>query len=182
MERWLPVVGFEGRYEVSDHGRVRSVDRSEIYVRKDQYSGRDLTISRILKGRLLRPGKSKSGHVTVAVGKGNSRLVHHLVLEAFVGPRPEGMEGRHRNDVPNQNDLQNLCWGTRSENLHDAVRNGKRAIGEAHHSARLTEVDVRAIRQADGPRGLIKSLAEKFGLEESAIRGIRARKTWKHVT
>ena len=180
-ERWLPVVGFEGRYEVSDLGRVRSVDRAEIYVRRDQYSGRDLVVKRTLKGRMLRPGPNDSGHLTVAIGKGNSRLVHQLVLEAFVGPCPPRHECRHANDVPDQNTLENLCWGTRSDNLHDAVRNGKKQVGEKHHKAKLTEDQVLAIRQASGTRGLIKYLAEKFNLEESAIRGIRSRKTWKHV-
>lgn len=181
-ERWLPVVGFEGRYEVSDLGRVRSLDRMETYTRIDQYSGRNLIITRRHAGRMLRPGHKQSGHVSVALGREHGSVdVHILVLEAFIGSCPTGKECCHENDVADDNRLENLSWGTRSKNLHDAVRNGKKSIGEKHHKAKLTEVQVLAIRQASGPRGLIKSLAEKFDLKESSVRGIRDRKTWKHV-
>jgi hypothetical protein len=126
IEEWRPVVGFEREYEVSNLGRVRSVDRVKVYKRIDQYSGRTLTVSRLHKGRHLRPGRKPSGHLSVALGKGNSRDVHVIVLEAFVGPKPEGEEGRHYDDDPSNNVTNNLLWGTRSENLFDAIRNGKR--------------------------------------------------------
>lgn len=125
-ERWLPVVGFEGLYEVSDMGRVRSLDRVLPYERVDQYSGRVLQIDRRRRGQLLQPGRKPSGHVSVALGRGQSRDVHVLVLEAFVGPCPEGKEALHGNDVGNDNRLANLRWGTRSENVFDAIRNGRR--------------------------------------------------------
>jgi hypothetical protein len=122
IERWLPVVGFEGEYEVSDLGRVRSLDRTARYVRRDQYSGRDLEIFRSHKGRILRPGKKQSGHVSVVLGRteaggAGSKDVHVLVLEAFVGRRPQGHECCHENDVADDNRLENLSWGTRSKNL-----------------------------------------------------------------
>jgi len=69
---------------------------------------------------------TKSGHLTVACGKGNSRYVHILVLEAFVGPTPKGKECLHANDVPWDNRWDNLRWGTRSENLIEAYANGCR--------------------------------------------------------
>lgn len=126
IEEWRPVVGHEGQYEVSDLGRVRSLNCERIYKRADQYSGRMLTVRRKHKGRLLRPGRMPSGHLSVALGKGNSVCVHVIVLEAFVGPCPSGHESLHRDDVPSNNVRGNLRWGTRSENMHDAIRNGRR--------------------------------------------------------
>lgn len=125
-EEWRPVVGYEREYEVSNLGRVRSLDRIKTYERIDQYSGRLIVVSRQHKSRLLRPGRKPSGHFSVALGRGNSRDIHILVLEAFVGPAPKGHECRHLNDDPSENHLRNLRWGTRSENNFDAIRNGKR--------------------------------------------------------
>jgi len=74
-----------------------------------------------LKGHVL-----KSGHIVVNLGRGNknARLVHRLVLEAFVGPCPEGMECRHIDGNPANNRLENLTWGTRQDNRLDDIING----------------------------------------------------------
>lgn len=121
-EIWKDVVGFEGRYQVSNLGRVRSVDRPVRVVCKG------VDTFRIARGRLLRPGRAHSGHVSVAIGKGNSRLVHQLVLEAFVGPRPKGMESLHLNHDPQDNRLLNLRYGTRSENIRMDYEAGTRTV------------------------------------------------------
>lgn len=97
---------------MSNLGQVRSLSH---YVRGKHRSGTWFT--RQSPGRLLRPGPSKSGHVSVAIGRGNSRLVHQLVLEAFVGPCPANCEVLHLNGVPFDNRLENLKYGTRSENV-----------------------------------------------------------------
>ena len=115
MEVWKPIPSEPG-YEVSDLGRVRSSDRVVDTVRGAwRY-----------RGKVLKPGRTKSGHLTVACGKGNSRSVHVLVLEAFVGPRPDGCECLHKDDVPDDNRLERLRWGTRSDNMREAWANGKR--------------------------------------------------------
>ncbi|MBY0360745.1 MAG: NUMOD4 motif-containing HNH endonuclease [Phreatobacter sp.] len=121
-EIWKPVFGHEGHYEVSSLGRVRSCDR-EVFV---PVSTRRAAHVRSYKGKLLRPGRMASGHVSVAIGKGNSRTVHTLVLEAFVGPAPNGMECLHLDDIPDDNRLERLRWGTRSENMIEAWANGCR--------------------------------------------------------
>jgi predicted XRE-type DNA-binding protein len=113
-ERWLPVVGYEGSYEVSDTGRVRSLDRSWW-----QASRHGTLYEHFKKGRVLRPGPATAGHMTVVLGRGNTRLVHHLVLEAFVGPRPDGTEARHGDGNEKNNRLDNLQWDTRGNNSRD---------------------------------------------------------------
>lgn len=179
-ERWLPVVGQEGKYEVSDQGRVRSLDTVQVYSRRDQYSGTMITVERKRLGRVLRPAPKLSGHVSVVLGRGNSRLVHALVLAAFVGPRPEGMESLHRNGNPADNRLENLRYGTRSENLLDAVEHGAKPVGSRHHQAKLTENDIPIIRdllKTNGP----SAIGRMFGVNETTIRQVRDCICWKHV-
>lgn len=123
-EIWRPVVGHKGKYEVSSLGRVRSLPR--IFERGPGTRTRGTMVR--WKGKMLNPTPMEcSGHLVVGIGlRGRLRLVHHLVLEAFVGPRPLGMECLHRNDIPDDNWIGNLRWGTRAENIEDAFRNGGR--------------------------------------------------------
>jgi hypothetical protein len=124
-ENWRPVVGYEGRYEVSDQGRVKSLAR--LVIKSD---GRHQPRTE----RILKQARTRGGHMAVCLSNNGQRvrLVHHLVLEAFVGPRPLGMECCHSNDTGHDNRLENLRWDTRHNNLLDQVRNGR------HHSARKT--------------------------------------------
>lgn len=113
-EVWKPVVGHEGRYEVSDQGRVRSV--STHIIRSD---GRSRTItSKVLQS------KGSSKYAVVNLGSG-AEYVHEIVLKAFVGPKAEGQECRHLNDDSRNNRLENLSWGSHEENMQDAIRNGR---------------------------------------------------------
>lgn len=139
IERWLPVVGFEGLYSVSDKGRVRS-------------EARTITLSngnsRRLAERILKPVQSpKTGRMNLVLCDGNGRrfstTVDRILMEAFVGPRPERLERLHWDDDPTNNALSNLRYGTRSENLRDAVRNGR------HHEANRTHCPRRHRYDAD---------------------------------
>lgn len=114
-EQWKPVPGYEGSYEVSDQGRVRSLDRL--------VPGKDGRVTRF-HGRVLKPWENQVGHKYVQLGRKDKRIVHRLVLETFVGPCPEGMEACHWNDVPGDNRLENLRWDTRRANSLDRQRNG----------------------------------------------------------
>jgi hypothetical protein len=129
----------------------------------------------------LSPGPmSTSDHLRVNL-RGHIRAVHQLVLEAFVGPCPVGLECCHEDDDPTNNRLTNLRWGTRESNISDRFRHGTFLIGESHYIAKLTEDSVRQIR-ADGAAGLGSSeLASKYKVSRQTIRGVIARRTWKHV-
>lgn len=119
VERWLPVVDFEGYYEVSNLGRVRSLDR-----RIPHGGGRGL---RRIKGRILAQKVDEEGRRQVDLwveNVGHTRRVHNLVLTAFVGSRPPGLNGLHNNGDPADNGVLNLRWDTQSENLYDEVRHG----------------------------------------------------------
>lgn len=117
-ERWAPVRGWEGRYEVSDQGNVRSLDHTV----RNRYA------SYVRKGGPLK-NHAKDGHgghhqVRIGGRSGRWRTVHQLVLEAFVGPIPPGMEVRHLNGDPTDNRLENLAYGTHSENMRDRLAHG----------------------------------------------------------
>ena len=174
-EIWKPVVGYEGKYEVSNLGRVRSIDR--IIIKKRATGDFPFT----WKGKILRPGPKESGHLTVAIGRYNSKDVHILVLEAFVGPCPEGHEGLHFDDVATNNVLSNLRWGTRSENLHDAVRNGKKAVGIKVYNAKLNDDAVRFIRLHANQKTAC-GMAKIFGVTSNAVQQVIDGVTWRHVT
>jgi hypothetical protein len=176
-EEWRAVVGFEGQYEVSSLGRVRSIDRYQTY--ESVRGGKAVAVTRFLKGKLLRPGWTGS-HLTVAIGKGNSQTVHHLMLEAFVGPRPPGHEGCHYDDDGRRNVLENLSWGTRSKNLHDAIRNGRQKVGTAKKNAKLSDEKVRDIR-ALLCTATDYQISKIFGVSDATIRQVRNGRTWKHV-
>lgn len=114
-EEWRWIAGYEGLYEVSDLGCVRS-----------HYGRRG---GRVL---LLKPKVRPGGHLSVTLWKNKkarTRLIHQLVLESFVGPRPEGMLTRHLDGHPENNALPNLSYGTHSENLYDSVRHGTHKSG-----------------------------------------------------
>ena len=105
IERWLPVVGFEGLYEVSNLGKVRSLPR-QVRCNPRGMGNR----VRVSPGKLLRPDNC-GGYRRVVLCKKNvhyRRAVHTLVLMAFVGPCPEGMEGCHKNGIRNDNRVTNL--------------------------------------------------------------------------
>lgn len=119
-EEWRPVPGLAGWYEVSDQGRVRSLDRTLHDVIGRTYR---------LAGRLLTPcpRRKDKGHLSVLLSRGGrvrNALVHRLVLEAFVGPCPPGMVACHQNDVATDNRLANLRWDTHKANVEDSKRNG----------------------------------------------------------
>lgn len=168
MEVWKDIAGFEGRYQVSDQGRVRSLDHRVRLV------AHGVETTRLSRGRILRPGPSKTGHLTVAIGKGNSRGVHQLVMEAFVGPCPAGMEVAHNDGDPSHNWLGNLRHATRASNNRDRI----------HHGAtQLSPGDVDRIRREAprAPRGGKKRLAEELGVDACTISDVLAGRRHAHV-
>lgn len=116
-----------------------------------------------------------------AAGKTPRRVpVHRLVLLAFGGPSPPGLEACHRDDNKTNNCLENLYWGTRGQNQADAVRNGKQAKGSKCGSAKLTEEQIPIIRALQG-KCSANEAAKRFRVTQMAILYVWWRKTWKHV-
>jgi len=164
VEEWRDIPGYEGRYQASTLGRIRSVDRK--VCGKNPYTGHPFT--RTIKGKILRPGMyCKSGHVSVVLGRGTpGKPVHQLVMKTFVGEAPEGMEVLHINGDPIDNRLVNLHYGTRTENILDTYQNGG-------CWRKLSTDDVEAIRfgLATGLKGI--ELAAMYGVSASEISAIK---------
>lgn len=164
-ERWLPVVGWEGIYEVSDLGRVRSLPRG-------------ISGGRRIKGRVLALTVDDSGTHTVLLRDSPRRRHVHiyiLVAEAFIGPRPAGLQIRHLNDDRTDNRLANLTYGTQGENMVDAVLNGK------HGNTKLTVDNVREIRRRYAAGESQAAVAADYGVKPITVQAVVKRRNWKHV-
>lgn len=164
LEIWKAVVGYEGSYEVSNFGRVRSLDRTVVCsgLAKGTYTSRK-------KGRLLRPGAMPGGHLSVALGQGNSRCVHELVLRAFLGPPPENTEARHLDGNEKNNRFDNLVWDDRGNNNRDK----KWHKGCKQYKLKPEEVAEIKRQSVPGNKRSAPYLAEKFNVSESTIYLIR---------
>ncbi len=175
IEQWrpVPIPEYADTYEVSNHGRVR---RPKPPVGKGS-CGRKV-------GYLLKPKPIKSGHLVVDLfhlGSARRFLIHRLVLAAFVGPQPEGMEGCHGDGNPANNHLANLRWDTRRNNIKDTRRHGRLNHGSRNGKAILTEDHVRQIRllQKGGAKGA--DIARAFNTSPQTVSFIKSRRTWRHI-
>lgn len=172
-EEWRAIPGYEGRYEVSNSGRVRSIDRS---VRTSH------GVVRRLPGVDLRPFLNDSGYPIVNLCSGSRsktrvERVHRLVALAFIGPQPPGCEVAHGDGSRTNNHVSNLRWATRAENVADAVAHGTLGNG----GAKLTAEQVVLARKlvADGmPK---RSVGRLLGVSYTAIRYIAIGKSWRNV-
>lgn len=121
MELWRDIPGWEGYYQVSNHGRVRSVTR---VIRGATY-----------KGKLLKQVADKDRRMRVNLSKDSKvhlQVVAALVAKTFIGPRPDGAEVRHLDGNPMNNVATNLAYGSKSLNTFDSIRHG------THNNARKT--------------------------------------------
>ena len=160
-EVWKDIPGYEGRYQASTEGRIRSLDR------KVRVVAHGTEATRTAKGKILRPGQyCKSGHVSVVLGHGaNGSPVHKLVALTFLGPCPEGKEVLHNDGDPKNNRLDNLRYGTRTENILDVFK-----LGRAWR--KLTTQDVYEIRKQRKLGIHVKEIAQNFNVAEGTIYGI----------
>lgn len=177
IEIWKDVIGCEEEYQVSNEGRVKSLARTTI--RKDG--------SRCpIKERILKPSPTPTGYLNVSI-RGNNRrgkaYVHQLVLEAFVGPCPEGMECCHFPDQnPRNNNIDNLRWDTHKNNAKEQRHVGSSRKGEENPRSKLNDNKVIEIRNLYKTGEYSQSkLAEMFNMDQTTISGIILRKNWKHI-
>lgn len=141
------IPGFEGRYSATEDGRIFS------HASK----------------KFLRPGPSGGDgkYLHVSLGRGNSRNVHELVLLAFVGPRPAGHVGRHKDGNGRNNASSNLDWATQSENILDKSRHGTMVKGEAHHACAISDADVAKLKKMRIDGLSYPYLGRLFGISKS---------------
>jgi len=135
--------------------------------------------------RILKPGFKPNGYCQVMLyGLDKYKwqpLVHRLVLEAFVGPAPEGMEANHINGQPFDNRLCNLEWITHKENMAHSRQVLGAMQGEKNHNAKLTADLVRELRQAKADGLPISPIANRIGVSVVAACNAANGTTWRHV-
>jgi len=160
-ERWKQIEGYDNRYWVSDLGRVKN------------------------KRKVMAIKKTVHGYYRICLysdGKQKGQMVHRLVLGAFVGACPDGMETRHLNGVNGDNHVENLVWGTRAENIKDKMEHGAVPLGAAHSKAKLTDKQVLEIREKFKARDYKREIvAAEYGVSEWTIQNIRSGQSWKHL-
>ena len=166
---WRDIMGYPG-YAVTIDGRVLS--------RFWSFRGPPRTTFR----RWLKPYPHRNGYLLVDLGKKTAK-VHRLVLEAFVGPCPAGMEACHGDGDKTNNHLSNLRWDTAKNNSQDKIRHGTNIglRGEASTSAKLTEQQVTEIRRRCASGESQKAIADDFGVTATAVGCIVRRQTWQEV-
>lgn len=141
-EIWKPVVGYEGLYEVSNTGKVRSLDREIIQTRNG------ISFVYHKKGKTLSPNKVGNGYLSVRLRcdccggqrKDEKRLIHRLVAEAFI-PNPDGLETvNHKDENKTNNTVENLEWMTLHENLFYGTRNERCSSSQTNDPKKSTRV------------------------------------------
>ncbi|MBB0990059.1 hypothetical protein G6009_00955 [Dietzia sp. SLG510A3-30A2] len=145
-EEWRQVVGYEGIYEVSNRGRVRSVDREVTSTSGQRY---------VVPGQSRKITVRKDGRHTVSLCRDGAhvyRNVHKLVAEAFIGPCPEGALVLHFDDDRSNNHVENLRYGTHGDNRFDSVRNGTHAWASKTHCPRNHAYSGANLRVTGGAR------------------------------
>lgn len=177
MENWKWIEKYEGFYEISDQGNIRSVDR----VVK---CGKG---TRLWKGILRKLAYDKDGYFITALCKKSKRemvKVHRLVAQAFIPNIDKKPVVNHINGIKNDNRVENLEWCTSSENTNHAMRIGTLKIkGEDSYASKLKEEDIEVIfklRYEDG--WTLEKIANNYNVGYKAIHKIVKAQRWKHIT
>lgn len=173
MELWLAIPEFEGEYEVSDLGNVRSLDRQQ-----SSYGGRVWT----RRGRPMKQTWDGRYYVVSLCGSKTKarRYVHQLVLEAFVGPRPDSTyHGCHKSGDARDNTLTNLRWDTAQSNVLDKVVHGTMPVGEKHHRNKYSEAQIEEVRSMLKRSVPMSEIEHATGVKAGTVSQIKHGRQWK---
>lgn len=172
--RWAQASLWEGRYEVSEDGQVRSLER---------YAPSRWNSVRRVPPCILTQRLSNSGYLYVNLSRSNKTtnvFVHTLVLEAFAGTRPPGMEACHNDGNRLNNSIHNLRWATHAENQADQKMHGTALMGARNPQARLNYEAVSDIRSRYAAGGVLqRELAAEFGVDQATIGRVVRGELWK---
>lgn len=162
--QYRPVPGLHEYYRAGDDGSIWSCGRGQ--------------------WKRLRVAVCRGGYEQVRLGPKGNRVtwkVHKVVLTAFVGPRPHGMEARHLNGNKLDNRLTNLVWGTQKENFDDRRRHGTVITRATAPTRKLNEAQVLAAADAYNRGEMIKDIAAGLGVDPSWMSKILRGREWRDV-
>lgn len=171
-ERWRQVREWEGLYEVSNMGRVRSLSR--------WVAARDGR--KLVEGRILKLVVGRFGYHKVSLQDGirvKHTNIHRLVAQSFLPGTGEVV--RHLDGDPSNSRVDNLAWGSYKDNEEDKRRHGRVPSGERHHAAVLNETLVRSIQQMSGQGFSQLRIAKELGLNRGVIGQVVRGERWTHV-
>jgi len=170
QEIWKPIINYEGLYEISNYGRVKRFNRDK--------KRRPFKIRKLKK-------YNKYGHLSINLCKESKVKIfqaHRLVLEAFVGPCPPGMEGCHNNGNPSDNFVGNLRYDTHKNNIHDKIKHNTDNKGSKHNMAILNDIKVLEILKLLEKGELThKKIAARYNVSRHTITKINNKKIWRHL-
>lgn len=180
VEVWKDIKGYEGHYQVSDFGRVKSLARV-VEIRKGILGNK--------KESFLKPTKNKKGYLNIKLCKKSdgiciekSVVIHRLVANEFLENSLNKPQVNHKNGIKDDNSVDNLEWVTGSENVIHALANNLKISqkGSEHGMSKLTEKEVLEIR-AIGRTKTLKEVGKMYNVDMSLISLILCRKAWKHL-
>ncbi len=178
MEQWRDIPGWEGFYQVSNIGNVRSLDRTILVKKPNCNKPTDVRY----KGKKMKPRLQSMGYYAVTLAKRGADhpdSIHRLVARAFI-PNPENKRCvNHINCVKTDNRVENLEWCTYKENIQHSFNNGIHKRGNDHYRSKLNSFQVRVIRKINDMDQ--NEIARIFGVGQSNICAIKVRRTWKHI-
>jgi hypothetical protein len=182
-EVWKPIAGYEGLYEISSIGRVKSLGRT-ITDRGHNYR---VDRVRVISGRILRQTRQSVGYLCVRLCSSDTTittvLVHRLVAKAFLVSSIERNEVNHINGDKKDNRVCNLEWCTHAENQRHAFSTGlvSHQCGSQKGSAKLNEAKVADIKRMIAAGMTNVDIAKLYGVSTAPISYIRTGKAWTHV-
>jgi NUMOD4 motif/HNH endonuclease len=189
-EYWQDIKGYEGYYQVSNYGNVKSLDRvitEHPSVKNEQQTGKTQT----LKGQILKPHTNSSGYYQINLNRKSIRTtfaIHQLVAQAFLDNHLSKPLVNHINGIKTDNNVNNLEWATYSENLEHAYKNRLRRavkineVASKNYKRKLTEQQVREIKLLIAAKSLtLKQIANQYDVGRSTIGFIKSGRNWSHI-
>jgi hypothetical protein len=179
-EEWRAVPGYEGTYEVSSWGRVRSINRWLVNKHKRPFYRKGILLKAVLNKPT--PYYKVVLYAKGSTGPGRPMYVHQVVASAFTGPCPVCREVRHLDGNPRNNHVGNLAYGTQLENSGDSIRLGTTMRGSRNGCSRLTEEIVASARAlVAAKKSTPTTLAKKYRVATTTMCDALTGKTWGHV-
>lgn len=180
VKLWKDIKDYEGFYQVSNKGDVKSIDRTITRLYKGSL------IKQKCKGIILASNLDRYGRPYVTLSRENikkSYKVHRLVISTFIGSCPDGMECCHSDDNCKNNQIENLRWDYHKENEKDKINNGKSGKGEKNGMSKLKNEDVLLIKKLilEGKHTNVQ-ISKIFAISEHHVCDIKNKRRWKHIT